>query len=107
MRESVLHDTKYFILFLTEFLFLLSSRTAAVYWKLDSFSSLCNHTQKETHEQRNYQNLTDIYCQESIRTKANRPLRDRNLNTYNLILKRTENDHDLEMTLTLMIILIL
>ena len=39
--------------------------------------------------------------QESIRTKANRPLRDRNPNIYNLILKRPQNDLDLEMTLTL------
>ena len=45
--------------------------------------------------------------QEGIRTKANRPLRDRDPNVYNLILKRPQDDLDLEMTLTLMIILIL
>ena len=45
--------------------------------------------------------------QESIRTKGNRPLRDRNPNTYNLILERPQNELDIEMTLTLMIILIL
>ena len=37
----------------------------------------------------------------SIRMKANRPLRDRNPNTYNLIVERPQNDLDLEMTLTL------
>ena len=36
----------------------------------------------------------------SIQTKANRPLQDRNQNTYNLILKRSQNDLALEMTLT-------
>ena len=45
--------------------------------------------------------------QESIRTKANHPLRNKNPNTNNLILKRPQNDLDLEMTLTLMIISIL
>ena len=43
--------------------------------------------------------------QESIRMRANRPLRDRNPNTYNLILERPQNDLNLEMNLTLMIIL--
>ena len=36
----------------------------------------------------------------SIWTKANCQLWDRNPNTYNLILKRCQNDLDLEMTLT-------
>ena len=44
--------------------------------------------------------------QESIQTKANRPLRDRNPNTYNLILKRPQYDLDLEMTLTLIILIL-
>ena len=43
----------------------------------------------------------------SIRMEANRPLWDRNPNTYNLILERPQNDLDLGITLTLMIILIL
>ena len=32
----------------------------------------------------------------SIRTKANCPLRNRNPNTYNLILERPQNDFDLD-----------
>ena len=39
--------------------------------------------------------------QESIWTKANRPFRDRNPNTCNLILERPQNGLDLEMTLIL------
>ena len=39
--------------------------------------------------------------QENIRTKAKYPLRDRNPNTYNLILGRPQNDLDLEMTMSL------